>query len=63
MTAIQRVGDINADGKVNCDDLAILKQDYGTTNSRSDLNGDGTVNVYDLSILISNFDQGVTYPS
>ncbi|MCV2370519.1 M12 family metallo-peptidase [Roseateles oligotrophus] len=55
--AIVMVGDLNGDGKVNCDDLAIVKASMGKRvgdpgfDPRADVNGDGVVNVRDLSIV------------
>jgi hypothetical protein len=50
------VGDVNGDGVVNIEDLAIMAATWqSTTNLRADLNHDGIVNVSDLSILAANY--------
>lgn len=52
---IRLVGDINGDGAVNCDDLAILKAALGKRtgqagfDARADLNKDGVVDARDLA--------------
>jgi hypothetical protein len=49
------LGDLNADGVVNCADLAIIKMAFGKKvgqagfDIRADVNGDGVVNIFDLS--------------
>jgi len=63
ITSVQRTGDVNGDGNVNCADIDQIKTDFNTTNPRSDLNADGKVDVFDLSIALSNVDPGVTCPS
>jgi trimeric autotransporter adhesin len=51
---IRLTGDLNADGAVNCDDLAIVRASFGKRvadpgfDPRADVNGDGVVNVRDL---------------
>ncbi|MFZ9915983.1 MAG: dockerin type I domain-containing protein [Phycisphaerales bacterium] len=47
-------GDLNGDGTVNGQDLAILLSAWGGTGP-ADINGDGTVNGQDLAILLSNW--------
>ena len=49
-------GDINGDGKVNGEDLAILLGAWDSTDARADLNNDGTVGGPDLAILLGGFD-------
>jgi Cutinase/Dockerin type I domain len=58
------VGDLNADGKVNCTDVNIMKDYFGTVYTSpataqfphpNDLNRDGKVDVFDLSILLSHW--------
>ncbi|MGP1347439.1 MAG: PQQ-dependent sugar dehydrogenase [Phycisphaerales bacterium] len=51
--------DINNDGQVNSDDLAILLSAFGTTGPDlpSDINNDDKVNSDDLAILLSTFGQ------
>ncbi|MCX5650164.1 MAG: dockerin type I domain-containing protein [Planctomycetota bacterium] len=47
--------DLNRDGTVNSQDLAILLNAWGTTGSPADLNGDGVVSAPDLAILLSRW--------
>jgi hypothetical protein len=52
------LADLNADGDVDCLDLAILQSHFnqtGATYAEGDLNGDGVVNVVDLSALLGHF--------
>ena len=53
-------GDLDRDGDVDCDDLAILKGHYGRagTPAQGDLNNDNTVNITDLSIQLSHWTGG-----
>ena len=44
--------DLNCNGSVNAQDLAILLTQWGTAGS-ADLNGDGIVGAQDLAILLS----------
>ena len=54
---IRLVGDINADGAVNCDDYAIVKASLGKRTGqagfdvRADLNKDGLVDARDLAVV------------
>jgi hypothetical protein len=54
---IMLTGDLNGDGAVNCDDIAIVKASMGKRvgepgfDPRADVNGDGVVNVRDLTIV------------
>jgi hypothetical protein len=48
-------GDINADGRVNALDLALLRQQFGNVGGSADLNGDGFVNALDLALLRTRF--------
>ncbi|MQA41596.1 hypothetical protein GEV02_25955 [Rugamonas sp. FT29W] len=54
---IRLVGDINADGTINCDDYAIVKASLGKRtgqagfDARADLNKDGVVDARDLSVV------------
>jgi hypothetical protein len=54
------VGDLNSDARVDCTDVAIFTQNFGTSTgaaaSQGDLNGDGNVGLQDLAILQSNLD-------
>jgi len=43
--------DLNCDGAVNAQDIAILLGQWGTTGS-ADLSGDGTVGPQDIAILL-----------
>lgn len=51
------IGDLNGDGLVNCDDLAIVKAAMGKRtgqagfDARADLNHDGIVDIRDLSVV------------
>ena len=47
--------DLNRDGTVNSQDLAILLNSWGTAGSAADLNGDGIVGAPDLAILLSRW--------
>jgi hypothetical protein len=49
-------GDINGDGKVNGEDLAILLGAWNSSDPRADLDGDGTVNGPDLALLLGGFE-------
>jgi hypothetical protein len=44
-------GDLNCDGAVNAQDLAVLLSNWGGSGA-ADLNGDGTVGAQDLAILL-----------
>jgi hypothetical protein len=61
-------GDLNGDGLVGCDDLAIVKASFGKKvgqpgfDPRADVNGDGVVNVLDLSIVARQLPAGTTCP-
>lgn len=52
-----KLGDINADNKVDIFDLSILLSRWQaqSNNERADLNGDGVVNIFDLSTLLSRW--------
>jgi surface antigen len=47
--------DLNGDGIVSAEDLAILKSEWGTYGHVADVNLDGRVNVSDLAILSSQY--------
>jgi len=57
-------GDLNGDGTVGCDDLAIVKASFGTKvgqpgfNPIADVNHDGVVNVLDLSFVANRIPKG-----
>jgi Dockerin type I domain len=60
------VGDLNGDQRVDCADLAIVKQSFGKKsgepgfNAWADINDDGIVNVLDLQIVASHLPAGTT---
>ena len=43
--------DLNADGKINIQDLVIIAQHLGTDNTEVDQNGDGEINILDLVLV------------
>ena len=49
--------DLNGDGKVNIQDLALLLINFGKTGSslKGDINNDGKVNIQDLALLLVKF--------
>ena len=47
------IGDLNGDGCVTGQDLAIVLADWNSANSDADLNQDGAVNGQDLAIVLS----------
>ncbi len=55
------VGDVNTDGRVDIDDLAIITRAYGSVENgpgwdeRADLNGDGQINHVDMAILKQHY--------
>jgi hypothetical protein len=54
------IGDINADGNVNMDDLVLLSSKFGTKckNCPEDLNGDKVVDTLDNNILLKHYKNG-----
>ena len=46
-------GDLNGDGQVNGEDLAVLLGSWSTP--ANDIDGDGTVDGIDLAILLGNW--------
>jgi hypothetical protein len=58
------LGDLNGDGSVGCDDLAIVKTSFGKKigqagfDPRADVNGDGIVNVIDLATVSKQVPKG-----
>ncbi len=48
-------GDVNGDGIVNSQDLAIISASWGSNYGPADLNGDGIVNSQDLAIVSSDW--------
>ena len=61
-------GDVNADGRVNCTDLAVIKASIGKQsgqlgfNPRADVNADGVVDVRDLAFVSRLLPSGSTCP-
>ena len=49
------IGDLNGDGCITGQDLAIVLADWNSTKSDSDLNGDGIVGGPDLAIVLSGW--------
>ena len=54
--------DLNADGKINIQDLVIIAQHLGTDNTEVDQNGDGEINVLDLVIVAGLFGEAPAKP-
>ena len=54
---VRLMGDVNDDGNVGFDDLAILARNYGKpgTPDQGDVNGDGKINFNDLVLLARNY--------
>jgi hypothetical protein len=48
-------GDMNGDGSVNFEDLAMFLLRWASTDTNADFDKDGRVTIYDLSILLSNY--------
>jgi hypothetical protein len=61
-------GDLDGDGEVDCDDLAIVKASFGKRSGqpgfdpRADTNHDGVVNVQDLSFVAQHLPAGTHCP-
>ena len=59
------VGDVNGDGKVNIEDVAIVAKHFGTTpssptwNPACDLDNNGKVDIADVAIVAQAFGQHV----
>jgi len=59
------VGDVNGDGKVNIQDVAIVAKHFGTTPSSPnwdpvcDLDSSGKVNIADVAIVAQAFGQHI----
>ena len=47
--------DINGDGAVNAQDLALLLNAWGTANAAADVNHDGIVNAIDLAAVLGSW--------
>ena len=54
--------DLNADGKINIQDLVIIAQHLGTDNTEVDQNGDGQIDILDLVIVAGLFGEVPTKP-
>ncbi len=48
-------GDVNGDGIVNGQDLAVLLSAWGTSGGPADINADGIVNGLDLALVLSSW--------
>ena len=60
----QLVGDVNADGVVNIQDLVLVGANFGKTGeNKADVNGDGVVNIVDLVLVASAFGNTAAAPS
>jgi len=61
---VNKAGDVNGDGAVNCADVAIVKAAFGSYQGqasydpRADLNHDFTVNVLDLAFVAAHLPPG-----
>jgi hypothetical protein len=57
-------GDVNGDGRVDCEDVAIVKAAFGTKignprfDSKADINGDGVIDIRDLSFVAQRLSAG-----
>ena len=54
--------DLNADGKINIQDLVIIAQHLGTDNAEVDQNGDGKINILDLVLVAGLLGEVPTKP-
>ena len=54
--------DLNADGKINIQDLVIIAQHLGTDNTEVDQNGDGEINILDLVLVAGLLGETPTKP-
>ena len=58
------IGDINADGIVNIQDLVFVASNFGQTGENvADVNGDGLVNIIDLTLVAGAFGNTAGAPS
>ena len=57
------VGDVNADGVVNIQDLVLVAANFGKTGTNdADVNNDGIVNIQDLVLVAANFGSNAAAP-
>jgi hypothetical protein len=49
------IADMNGDGVVNSQDLAVLLSAWGSSGGPADMNQDGIVNSADLAIMLSRW--------
>jgi probable HAF family extracellular repeat protein len=67
-TPLLMAADVNSDGRIDCNDVSIVKAAIGTRtgqagfNARADLNADGVVDVRDLAILTQKLALGASCP-
>ena len=54
LSTVQLFGDVNHDGMVDVEDLALVGQAFGTALLEFDLNGDGVVDHDDLDVVVRN---------
>ena len=54
LTRVQLIGDVNHDGLVDVEDLALVGAAFGTALPEFDLNGDGIVDREDLEVVVRN---------
>jgi Bacterial Ig-like domain (group 3)/Dockerin type I domain len=68
INVVKLLGDLNNDGSVGCDDLAIVKASFGKKagqpgfDPRADVNGDRIVNIFDLAVVARQLPAGTTCP-